>query len=166
MSQAGLDPIVLPVEGHELDTAIDLHPERAEPVCQDPLGIGLGLGHREGIGAVDGVKRHAGPGPSIQVELSLRDPDPGRNELPHDAHPLQHLEAAGVDDDRARFGRRAWQLVHHADGDVAAGELARQQKPDRSGPDDKHVGIATVHRATTPCVGLSGFRLPLTAISK
>jgi hypothetical protein len=136
-----VNTLIVLFEADELHPAVDLHPERTEPLSQDTLGVGLGQGQREGVGTVDGVQRYAGLRPSVQVELRACHPDTGRKDLLYDADPLEHLEAAGVDDDRAGLVGRAGQLVHHADGDVATGELACQQEPDRSRAHDEYVRI-------------------------
>ena len=55
-----------------------------------------------------------------------------------DAEIVEHLEGARLDALAARAGLRAGGGLDQAEGDAAAGELARQRQPGRTGPDDQH----------------------------
>jgi hypothetical protein len=65
----------------------------------------------------------------------------GVEQRPGHTDPIEHLEAAGVHQDRPGLGRRRRQLVDDPHPDAAPGQLARRDEPDRPGPDDQHVCI-------------------------
>ena len=65
----------------------------------------------------------------------------GLQEAIGDAHRLEHLERAGVDDGRPIPGLRPRALVDQLARDAPPHELRRQHEPGRSGTDDEHGGV-------------------------
>jgi hypothetical protein len=140
-AQAGLNPVVL-IEGDELGAALHPDAQLTKPLSQYPLGLRLGKGHGERVGAVDGVERHAGRHRFVQVQLRGPDGEAGGDHLLHHPDAPHHLQAAGVDDYGPGLARRARQLVDDSDGDASPRELTGQEQADRAGPDDEHGRLA------------------------
>jgi hypothetical protein len=101
----------------------------------------LRRGHSERERAVDPTERDAEQPAVPGVELHRGGLDSGAHQLVDDAHPVEHVQTAGVYRDGAGLVGGLCQLVDHPHPDAAAGELGGGHQADRSGADDHHVGV-------------------------
>ena len=70
------------------------------------------------------------------VELHRGGFDPSAHRPIDDAHPVEHVQAAGVYSDRTGLVGGVCQLVDHPDADAAAGEFSSGDQADRSRADN------------------------------
>ncbi len=105
------------------------------------LGLGLRRRQRERECAVHLTERNAKQLAAPCVHLHRDRLDAGGQHLVDDAHPVEHVEAAGMHGDRAGLVGGLGQLVDHPHLDAAAGEFAACDKPDGPGADDDHIGV-------------------------
>jgi hypothetical protein len=75
------------------------------------------------------------------VELHRDCLDAGAHQFVDDAHPVEHVQAAGMYRDRAGLVGGLCQLVDHPHAQAAAGEFAAGDQADRPGTYDDHIGV-------------------------
>jgi len=108
--------------------------------AQHALGFGLCGGQREWERAVDVAERDAEELAVPGRHLHRVGFDLGTDHLVDDAHPVEHVQAAGVQCDCAGLLGRLCQLVDHPRADTAAGEFAASDQAYGSGADDEDIG--------------------------
>ena len=134
-------PSIVLGQRDQLDTALDGDPERLQVLAQHALGLGLRRGQRERERAVDVTERDAEQLAVPGVQLHRGGLDPGAQHLVDDAHPVEHVQAAGVHRDGAGLVGGLRQLVDHPHADAAAGEFAAGDQAHGAGADDDDVGV-------------------------
>jgi len=142
VGQFHVDARVILREARHLASAVDQHPQLADPVGQDPLDVVLPEPERVRVaaGEVADVQLDAG-------EVHDRIRRPPRNEPVGDPALVEDLDAAGVQAPGSRPGQ-LWTGALLDDGHVGPGQrkLGRQHHSGRASPGD-HYGVPGHGRA-------------------
>jgi len=107
-------------QGVQLDTSLDRHTELAQTGRQQPLGLVLLEGEREGIRAVETLEGKAGDRAAVGVDVEGAEPLTGVDSICGDAQVLEDLERSGLHRQPTGLRRPVSRLIDYAAGDAAA----------------------------------------------